>query len=275
MSNNPDELDLIQLAAGFVRMLRRNIILILICVGTTTAIAVWITLTAHKVYESRMMLYSNILTESYCDQLAVNLRAIIKDENYELLAERLNITSDQASQLRDIQIEGALQAGSIAQEADRLFLVVTVKVIDNSVLPALQDGIIYYLGQNDFVKVRTQQKIQYYEKLIARVADEIEKLERVKERLSEGTYKSQGGIVVMDPSDPYAETVELYRDKLTYEEALRLVNSVQLVEGFSPLNTPVSPKLTLLLPGGLLSGVILAFLILGIVNLMRISREYE
>jgi hypothetical protein len=274
MDDRPnEELDLIKLAAGFIRMLKRNMILILVCVGFTMGLAVWIAFMGHKTYESRMMLYSDILTESYCDHLAVNIEAIIKERNYKLLANRLNISEAQASKLKGIKIEGALEPGTAAQEAEKLFLVVTVRVSDNSVLPDLQVGIISFIGQNDFVKVRTQEKKQYYEKLIAKVGEEIEKLEKIKEKIAAGTYRSESGIVVMDPADPYSKTVELYRDKLGYEEALRLVNSVQLVEGFTPLNKQVSPKLSLLLPAGLASGFVVAFSIMAISYLIRVSRE--
>ncbi|HEY4655505.1 MAG TPA: hypothetical protein VIH22_13380, partial [Cyclobacteriaceae bacterium] len=60
-----------------------------------------------------------------------------------------------------------------------------------------------------------------------------------------------------------------------YEELLRLVKSVQVVEGFSALNRHVSPKLSLLLPAGLLAGLILAFLILGLRYVISLSRQDE
>jgi len=160
-------------------------------------------------------------------------------------------------------------------EADKLFLVVTVRVFSNTILPDLQDGIVRYIGQNDFAKVRTEEKRRFYNELIAKVDEEIQKLEGVKQKISDGAYRSSNGVVMMNPSDPYTETVALFRDKLAYEELLRLVNSVQVVEGFSALNRHVSPKLSLLLPAGLLAGLILAFLILGLRYVISLSRQDE
>lgn len=274
MKDQPhDEIDLVELLARFVRVLRRNAVLLLTCVVITLGIAVWVGLTAPKVYESRMMLYTSILTESYCEQLAMNLRALIRDENYELLAKRLKISADQASKLREVEIEGALEVAP--SEMDRNFIVVVIRTLDNSILPDLQEGIMKYISQKDFVKVRTEEKKRFYEGLIARVGEEIGKLEDVKQRISAGDYRQVSGMVMVNPADVYKQTVELYREKFTLEEELRLVNSVQLVEGFSPLNRHVSPKLSLLLPAGLVSGFLLAFLIMGLRYVTSLARQDE
>lgn len=272
MNDKPqDEIDLIELLARFIRLLKRNLVLISACVVLSLGLATWVGLTAPKVYESRMMIYSSILTESYCDQLAMNLSALIKDKSYELLAERLKISRAQASQLREVQIEGALEG--VVDEAERLFIVVVVRTLDNAVLPDLQAGIIQYISQKDFVKVRTEEKKRYYQELIAKVGEEIEKLEAVKQSITSGDYRPATGMVMVNPSDVYAQTVSLFESKLALEERLHLVNSVQLVEGFSPLQRHVSPKLSLLLPAGLVSGLLLAFLILGLRYVISLARQ--
>ena len=57
------------------------------------------------VYESSMMLRSNILAEAYSETLTDNLRKLIDKRNYELLAAKLSITPEQASQLVNIKVE--------------------------------------------------------------------------------------------------------------------------------------------------------------------------
>lgn len=272
MKDKPrDEIDLIELLARFVRLLKKNFALIAICVVICVGLAVWIRFASPKIYESRMMVYSDILTESYCDQLARNLSSLIKDSNYELLADRLSLSPEQASKLHEVRIEGALE-GAVPEEA-RSFIVVVVRILDNAVLPDLQAGIIEYLSQNDFVKTRTEEKKRYYQELIARIGEEIEKLEVAKQRITSGDFGRAAGTVMMNPSEIYAQTVTLVETKLSMEEKLHLVNSVQLVEGFSPLNRHVSPRLSILLPAGLVSGFLLAFLIMGLRYTASIARQ--
>ncbi len=57
------------------------------------------------VYESSMMLRSHILAEAYSETLTDNLRKLIDKRNYELLAAKLSITPEQASQLVNIKVE--------------------------------------------------------------------------------------------------------------------------------------------------------------------------
>lgn len=257
-----EDIDLVELLAKSIRALRRHIVLISICLGLTIGLAVWLWFAAARVYESRMIIYSSILTESYCLELAENLNALVRDHNHRLLADRLGITEKQAAAIRKVTMKGALEGA--LQEADRLVIVVTVRTLDNAILPDLQEGIIKYIAENDFVKIRIDEKKRTYNELIARVGEEIEKLEAVKQRMLQGPYASSSGMVMMNPSEAYSRTVELVKQKLALEESLRLVNSVQLVEGFIPLHRPVSPKLPVLLAAALVAGSLLALTIIGL-----------
>lgn len=268
-----EEIDLVELLAKSIRALKRNFTLILICLGLTIGLAVWLWIAAAREYESRMMIYSSILTESYCQELAESLNALVRDDNYSALAARLGLTEEQAVTIRRVTMEGALEGA--VPEVDRLIVIVTVRTRDNAVLPDLQRGIMEYIAGNDFVKIRTEERRRSYEELIARVAEEIEKLEAVKQKILQGTYSSSTGMMMMNPSEAYARTVELVRQKLELEEKLRLVNSVQLVEGFIPLNKPVSPKLSILMAGGLVTGMLLSLLIMGLRYAWSLAQQDE
>ena len=56
-------------------------------------------------YDCSMMLRSHILAEAYSETLTDNLRKLIDKRNYELLAAKLSITPEQASQLVNIKVE--------------------------------------------------------------------------------------------------------------------------------------------------------------------------
>jgi hypothetical protein len=265
-----DEIDLFNLVGRFVLVLKKYAVLIVICVLIATGTSLGLYFAAKKVYESRMMIFSDILTESYAEKLAVTIQSLLWDGNHELVGKRLGITTEQAGLVKSIKVESALDEGAAnVQESDKLFLVVTVRVQDNSVLPDLQNGILNYVRQNEFAKVREEQKRIFLTDLIQKVEEEITKIESLKERISEGNYRGSEGMVMMDPSNPYAKTVELYREKLTYESELALLNSVQLVEGFTPFANPIQPKLSVYVPAGFFAGVLLAF---GIILLRYVSK---
>ena len=81
--------------------------------------------------------------------------------------------------------------------------------------------------------------------------------------------------MLMNPSEAYVSTVELVKEKLELEEKLRLVNSVQVVEGFVPIKNPVSPKLSILLPVGFVAGLLLAVVIIALRYAWALSERNE
>src|SRR5690606_22321931 len=149
------------------------------CLALTIGLAVWMWFTSARVYESRMLIYSSILTQAYCEELAESLNALIRDHNHRALADRLSLTVEQAAAHRSVTMVGALECAVPA--VVRCAVVVTVRVTDNAILPDLEEGVVGYIAGKDFVKIRADQKKRAYQKLIARVAEESEKLEAVNQ----------------------------------------------------------------------------------------------
>src|SRR5690606_4777654 len=189
-----------------------------------------------------------------------------------VLAARLGLTEQEAARIRKVTMKGALQT---VPEEDRLAIVVTVRTTDNGILPALQKGIMEFIAENDFVKIRAEERKRVYEELLASVKEEIEKLETVKQKMAQGSTVSPAGMLLMDPSEAYVKTVQLVEQKLELEEKLRLVNSVQLVEGFIPRNRPVGPGLPLLLSGAIVAGILLSAVVLGFKYAWLLSQRDE
>src|SRR5690606_41950578 len=73
---------------------------ILICIGVAVGLAIWKFSTSALVYESRMLIYSSILTESYCLELGESLNALIRDGNHKVLAARLGLTEQDRKSTR-------------------------------------------------------------------------------------------------------------------------------------------------------------------------------
>lgn len=252
------EIDLLELIVRFTNLVSKNLILIVVFLVIGLGTSLWVYYTSQKVYESKMIVYSDILTES-STKLADNIKELIRDGNLNVVGEKLNLSPEEAMHLKDIEIEKALEnIAASPEEQQRLFMEVTVEVTDNSILPKLQEGIINFIQNNDFVKVRVEQRKKNYRELIDKIKGEIQKLEAVKEKIGSGTFNPQGGTLFLEPSNPFSETVELYTKQLEYEEKLELVNSVQLVQGFVPHNRPSKPKLSIALGLGIFSGILLA-----------------
>jgi hypothetical protein len=206
-------------------------------------------------------------------KLGSNLEKVIDEKNFSILSNRLGLSEEEVKEFVGISVESALENQATVEEKGKLFIIIKVEVRNNAILQKLQEGIIHYIEQNDFVKVRVDQKKKYYTELIKEISIEIENIEVLKGKIREGTFKSDGGTYMVDPTNPFSKSIEFFRDRLKYQQDLELVNSVQVVEGFTPFNRKVKPKLSIMLPVGFLIGLFGGFGIIFLRYVIRLGKE--
>ena len=265
MAKTDDEIDLIEFLAKIIFLVRKNtkIILLAFVVGTILGLAYY--QLVPRVYESKMILLSDILTSSYSERITESLNRLISEKNRRILSERLKMSEEEASEIARIEIESIEQEVG-KDEKDNAIFIVTVKVLNKNILPNLQESIIVYLRNNEFVKVRVEQRKKYSNEIIKRIDEQLVGLEELKAKINKGQF-IQGGkenLVLFDPTAVHSKILELTKEKTNLQNSLEIINSIQLVEGFTVFEKPVSPKLSLSLAGGaslglFFVGVVVAF----------------
>ncbi len=258
-----DEIDLGELLLKLFKIVNRNKLILIIF--TTLGMAGGIARYYLKVpvYESSMMLRSDILTEAYSETLTDNLKRLIEERNDALLSEKLSITAEEASHLVDIKVESVEEANTPVGAVKNIIFLISVEITDNGILENLQAGIVNFLENNEFVKKRIDLRRKRFEALVSQVNKEIKEIDSLKKRMNEGIiYNQQGAnLVVLDPSNVYEKALSLFKEELTYQENLELIDSIQLIEGFTAFKNPIAPKLSLSGGSGLLVGLFLALII--------------
>ncbi len=89
--NNSDEIDLLELLAKIVITIKSNILSIIVAFVIGSILGLGYYQLVPKVYESKMILLSDILTSSYSERITESLDNLIKEENNEILSQRLGI----------------------------------------------------------------------------------------------------------------------------------------------------------------------------------------
>lgn len=272
-----DEIDLLELAFKLNKVFVKNLksLVIAFVIGISAGLAFF--QLAPKVYESKMILLSDILTESYSERITESLDNLIKEQNSKILSERIGLTIEQAKQIAKIEIESVKQKQTKGEKEEATFIV-TVRTMDNGILPQLQEGIINYLRNNEYVKIRVRQRQDFYKAMIERVGQEINSLDSLKRRLFSGQpiYSKSSEMMLVDPTNIYSKIIELNKEEINYKNALELVNSIQLVEGFTVFDKPVNPKLSVSIASGASLGiffVIALIAIKGFKQMVRLANE--
>ena len=277
MSTQTDEIDLLELLAKITLAIKSNLksLVTAFIVGSILGLVYY--QFAPKIFEAKMILLSDILKQSQTEKITESLENLIKESNTKVLAERLAITEKQASSISKIEIESVKKTQVIDEKDGNAIFIVTIKTKDNAIFPILQDGIINHLRGNEFVKIRVRQRQDFYLAMIEKVGQEIKSLDSLKNRLFKGqtVYAKSAEMMLIDPTSIYSKIIELNKEQINYKNALELVNSIQLVEGFTVYNKPVSPKLSTSLVAGASIGIFFVLALLGVKSLRKIVQLSE
>ena len=164
--NNTDkrgEVDLFDLLIKVINIFRTSFKTIVLCFLIGLALGITYYVTSPRIYENKLIVSSSILTESYAKKLVENTRRFIGEGNYQALAAQLGLSEAEARNIFVIRIETLSDLDAAAlRESDRYLI--TVHVNDQSILPKLQKGIISYLENNEYVKIRVEQNKNFLNK---------------------------------------------------------------------------------------------------------------
>ncbi len=276
-TNNSDEIDLLELLAKIVITIKSNILSIIVAFVIGSVLGLCYYQYTPKVYESKMILLSDILTSSYSERITESLDNLIKEQNNSILSQRLGITEKEASSITEIKIESIKQKETNDTKSESSTFIITVKTKDKTILPNLQEGLINHLRNNEYVKIRVRQRQDFYKAMIEKVGVEINSLDSLKKRLFTGQpiYSKSAEMMLVDPTNIYSKIIDLNKEQIGYKNSLELVNSIQLVEGFTVYNKPVSPKLSISLVAGASVGLFIVALLIGFKSLRKIVQLSE
>ncbi|MBL7877737.1 MAG: hypothetical protein JNL53_18880 [Cyclobacteriaceae bacterium] len=272
-----DEIDLLELLAKFVITVKSNFRLIVGAFVVGSLLGLAYNQLVPKTYESRMLVSSSILTESLSKTLAEDLFKLVKEKNLNALSDKLKISPEVASKISKIEIKNALEKSEGIKEAEKNNLTITCQSSDNTIWPDLQAGIINYFENNPYVKIRVEQRKAYFTEIIQKIDKELIDLNELKSRITNGQPAKSGNenLVLFDPTTVNTKIIDLNKERLNYKNELETINSVQVVEGFTVFQKPISPKLSISLAAGSSFGLFIVAIIIAYKSLRKIVRLSE
>jgi LPS O-antigen subunit length determinant protein (WzzB/FepE family) len=258
--SNNDEIDLLKFVEKIVRFFRTNRKFILggILLGLVAGIIYYII--TPKKYNASMIVQSTILTNAEQIEVLKNWNDLVKRSELEVLAGYLNSNTDIVSKLR--LIEG-VEILKLYVESNSIGFRINVLVSDTTILDTLQRSIVYGLENGEYIKRRVDARTQDLHKLINEVQSQIAELDSTKkavERQFGGQGKS-GSSVMVNLSDMNTQTVELNEKLLKYEDELKFISPVKVLQSFIKYKKAFEPKLVKCVIMGLISGFILGYLL--------------
>lgn len=165
-------------------------------------------------------------------EIVDNWKDLLRRGEKKQLASLMNCDVNVIENLSNISAEEILKT-YVVSNPNGFIINVTVK--DNSVLDALQKGIIYGLNNSPYVKEKIETKKARDRELIKKTTDEIAKLNVTKEIIDSliQTNQRNSSSFMLDISRISSQMIELNEKLFNYQEDLKFLSGVQVLQNFN------------------------------------------
>jgi uncharacterized protein involved in exopolysaccharide biosynthesis len=241
-TNKQDELDLLNLLEKGFSFFKNFGKLIIIFSLAGLGLGILYYMLTPKKYSSRLILHSKILTNQEEIEIIETWQNLLKKREYATLAAIINCNEEVLKKTNSIQ---AVEIQKLYVQDNPNGFIVDVMVLDTAILDDLQKGIIYGLENSYYVKERVETKKANLNDLIAKVIGEITNLDSTKKTVTNiitNKNKTTSPLLI-DVSGINTQWINLNEKLLNYQEELKFIRAVQVLQGFNKLKHPEGPKL--------------------------------
>lgn len=256
----PDELDLVTLVEKLISFLKNYGKALLLFSLLGLALGLLRYFISSKQYTSRVILHSVVLTNQEEIELIDSWQDLISKGEQEQLAKMMNCDLPVVKSLTKISAE---EIQKLYSQNNPNGFIVEVVVSDTSILDELQNGIVHGLENSDYVRERVESRRSRLNELIRTVKTELAKSELTKNTIDSMIRTGKGGSasLMVDISGINSQWIDLNDKLLSYEQDLKFVNAVQVLQGFTKFGKPSSPSLVKNVLFGLAGGFFIGYLV--------------
>ena len=260
LNANRDDLDLLSLAEGAISFFRNFGVMVILfsIIGLLLGYLGYVT--TSKKYSSTLVLHSQIITNQEQLQLIKTWDDLLQKNEYELLASTFNCDPEILKKVSEISGD-EIQKLSVADNPNGFTIEVLVK--DTGILDRLQQALVYGLQNNEYTIERIAAKKSNLNSLIRKVTTEISALDSTKSNVENiiNNKKQNQSAFLIDVTGINSQLIELNEKLFHYQDELKFVNPVQVLQNFNKLKNPEKPKLSFYLVVGLITGVFVGYLV--------------
>jgi hypothetical protein len=261
INNNTEDIDLEKVFYKLILTVKKFFPLTFICIIVGALLGFLYSNVSKKIYGSKMLISSYVLTQSYAKELINNVNLFIQEEDIELLQLRLNLTREVAMDMVRINAEGGLDDVNLLEEKDRVFVKITAQMKDPEKFKDLEKGLIYYLENNEYTKRLSEQRKNGYMETIALMDKQISDLEELRKQVLSGELDKKNNKLSIDPGMIGSALIQSIERKSQAQQDLILKQGVQLVDGFATFAEPKWPRTSTSIWLGIAFGIFIAFAI--------------
>lgn len=216
--------------------------------------------TSDRYYSSSLEAYSNAMASLDMINYINNINELFMENNYKGLEQKLGIDSVELEKVKNVKAYKAIDLNKDGipdlidydekyQSSDstisRSRFVVKVEVYDETVFPTIQESILHYIDNNNYIKELNTIRKKQLQQLIVKLDNEISSLDSLKKteyfKKDENLKTQQGQLLVMNEKTTqlyHPQIISLYKEKQGLEQQLELrTEPITIIQDFSALST--------------------------------------
>lgn len=250
-TSTSDEVDLILILMNVIGFLGKTWWYFIVATLVGIGVGLTIFYTTPKVYQSKLTAECMALPDSRVVDLINDLKKLTENGDVDQLAKKLGLSFKDADQIESIEALSSIKIDKEAIGVDEYLLPsstshifsVIVQVRDNDVLQKLQQGLVRYIGDNEYSQIRVKQFIKNRNDLVAIIDKQLQKLDSANSVYETKLLIKEGpNITLSHPGDFRILIVQLLERKLQLDNEIELAEAVRVIQNFTVFSKPIAPK---------------------------------
>jgi hypothetical protein len=234
---------------GFLQLLAHNKFLFAAILLLGSAAGYCLRFVIPPSYKTEGIFISDMLPGPYCATLLNSLNELRRPGNVPTLAKELNISEGVAWQIRGITPVYNPKDTFIMEKRDSTMAVFKVTLVLSSMdhVEEIQKGLMGYLENNEYARVRKEFRIRNFKEQIAALEVKSQSLDSVRQLVASSIVpRGQGqGIILGEPINPvsiYQAEMAFLKERLYLQERLSTINHIEVLQPFFKLHEYNNPN---------------------------------
>lgn len=258
--NTVENNNIFEQIAGFLNLIKSNVILLSISFFTPIAVAFIFVYFNPPDYRARMIARVNFITSNETNYFVQSLQDLITSSDYRSLGKLLAMKEKNVRSLREIKYVRV-------RDKTEGFLI-SVEVNDTTILRPLEKGLEYFMESNPYLKDKIFTKKETLENQLKYLNKEIRTLDSIKVEIEKTGYLNALEMPYYQ-SSIYVQLVSLRDKRSEVSEKLNDLNGFVIIKGFSIPERPQNGSAKKYLVLGILGGMICCFLAIKWIEYVR------
>lgn len=215
-------------------------------------------------YTSSMTLVLADFRNQFVEDHLNKISLMVKDDNFEALSERLNISIEEAKQIKKMTFSN-LDEERISEDSVLTGSPFRIELMlyNKGLFDDMEESITEYLESNRYFSKQKRIRQRELESLIGKYKQDIESIDSVKTSVANLRGPANGFVYgePLDPTNLYKESVNMYQQQAYLESELERLDNVEVVVGFAPQSKAAWPILPIFLAAGAFAGSFIGLII--------------